>query len=48
MKWQGLHPEVGGLTAEHLHCIRVGVLGYILAEHVPACICAFCKCVCEP
>lgn len=37
VNWQGLHPEVGGLSTEHWH--RIGVQGYILTERVHACVC---------
>lgn len=45
VNWQGLHPEVGGLSTEHWHWI--GVLGYILTERARVYVCVyFCKWVC--
>lgn len=35
--WQGLHPEVGGLSTEHWHWIEL--LGYILIEQLCVCVC---------
>lgn len=36
VNWQGLHPEVGGLSTEQWHWI--GVLGYLLNERVCVCV----------